>query len=187
MSRVPVEITEVDPREDDVRTLIASHLRFTGAASPAEFAFALGHDQLIEPGVTLFGLRADGRLLAIGALKHLDRAQVELKSMHTAEAARGRGLGRMMLVHLIATARARGYARISLETGSTSEFAPARALYAAAGFTPCTAFDAYAPSDWNTFMSLDLLAPTRTEPAGEGPATAAEDPATAGNDLATAG
>ncbi len=149
-------ITETDPGDDDVRELIGRHLRFTGAASPAEFAFALDHHELVEPDVTLFGLRVHGELLAIGALKHLDDTHAELKSMHTAEEARGRGLGRMMLEHLIATARARGYRRVSLETGSTDEFAPARALYAAAGFVPCCQFASYTPSDWNTFMSLDL-------------------------------
>jgi putative acetyltransferase len=95
-------------------------------------------------------------VLAIGALKHLDDAHGELKSMHTAERARGRGLGRRMLQHLLASARARGYRRVSLETGSTEEFAPARALYATAGFAACGAFADYRSSVWNTFMSLDL-------------------------------
>jgi putative acetyltransferase len=110
----------------------------------------------VEPGVTLFGLRANGELLAVGALRHLDHVHAELKSMHTAEEARGRGLGRRMLEHLIATARARGYRRVSLETGSTEEFAPARALYATAGFVPCSPFADYRSSGWNTFMSHDL-------------------------------
>lgn len=150
------DITEADPRNDDVRELIEQHLRFTGTASPAEFAFALDRDELVEPDVTLYGLHVDGELLAIGALKRLDDAHAELKSMHTAERARGRGLGRLMLQHLLASASARGYRRVSLETGSTDEFAPARALYATAGFVACGAFADYRSSDWNTFMSLDL-------------------------------
>jgi putative acetyltransferase len=136
--------------------LVARHLRFTAAASPPEFAFALDHGGLREPDVTLFGLWLGEELVAVGGLKHLDDAHVELKSMHTAEEARGRGLGRRMLDHLLATARARGYERVSLETGSTDEFAAARALYASAGFAPCAPFAGYRASDWNTFMSLDL-------------------------------
>ena len=149
-------VTEADPSADDVRELIGRHLRFTGSASPAEFAFALRHGDLVDPAVTLFGLRVDGELLAVGALKHLDDSHVELKSMHTAEEAVGRGLGRRLLEHLVATARAGGYGQISLETGTTDEFAPARALYIAAGFRPCSEFADYKPSDWNTFMSLGL-------------------------------
>jgi putative acetyltransferase len=153
---MPGHITEVDAGTDDVRGLIERHLHFTGAATPAEFAFALDHQELVETDVQLFGLRVDGELVAIGALKHIGHAHAELKSMHTAEEARGRGFGRTMLEHLIVTARARGYRRISLETGSTDEFARARSLYVAAGFVPCAAFGDYAPSDWNTFMRLDL-------------------------------
>ena len=156
MAGVDAQITEADARVDEVQALIGRHLRFAGAATPSEFAFALDHGGLLEPAVTLFGLRMDGELLAIGALKHLDDAHAELKSMHTAQEARGRGLGRLMLEHLVATARARGYRRVSLETGSTEEFAPARRLYASSGFVPCAPFAEYRSSDWNTFMTLDL-------------------------------
>jgi trans-aconitate methyltransferase/GNAT superfamily N-acetyltransferase len=150
------ELTEADPRAADVRELIARHRRFTGTMTPAEFAFALDHDQLAEVGVTIFGLRINGQLLAIGALKYLDEHDAELKSMHTAEEARGRGLGRLMLDHLLASARAAGCKRVSIETGSTGDFAPARALYTAAGFVACGPFGEYRSSDWNIFMSLDL-------------------------------
>jgi putative acetyltransferase len=158
-------ITEADVRTDEVRQLIARHLTFTGGATPPDFAFALDHDELIEPGVTLFSLRVNDELLAIGALKHLDDTHAELKSMHTAEEARGRGLGRRMLEHLVATARRRGYGRVSLETGSTEKFAPARALYASSGFVPCPPFADYRASDWNTFMTLDLQAPPQAQSA----------------------
>jgi putative acetyltransferase len=151
-----VRIAEADPRADEVQALIARHLSFSASTTPAEFAFALDHDRLLEPEVTLFGLWAEGGLLAVGGLKHLDEDHAELKSMHTAQEARGRGHGRRMLEHLLATARARGYRRISLETGSREDFAAARALYASAGFAPCPPFGDYQASEWNTFMSLEL-------------------------------
>jgi GNAT superfamily N-acetyltransferase len=46
--------------------------------------------------------------------------------MHTAEAARGHGIGRAMLTHLLEVARTFGVRRVSLETGTTAAFAPAR-------------------------------------------------------------
>jgi putative acetyltransferase len=76
--------------------------------------------------------------------------------MHTAEAARGRGIGRAMLIHLLGIAKARGLRRVSLETGTTAAFAPARALYESAGFTPCGPFADYEVTSDNTFMTLDL-------------------------------
>ena len=76
--------------------------------------------------------------------------------MHTAEAERGRGIGRAMLAHLIGVARTRGLRRVSLETGTTAAFAPARALYQSAGFVTCGPFAGYQPSQDNMFMTLEL-------------------------------
>jgi putative acetyltransferase len=76
--------------------------------------------------------------------------------MHTAEVARGRGIGRAILTHLLEQARARGVRRVSLETGTTAAFAPARMMYARAGFVPCGPFADYQPSTDNFFMTLDL-------------------------------
>ena len=45
---------------------------------------------------------------------------------------------------------------MSLETGTTAAFAPARALYQSAGFVPCGAFAGYQPSQDNLFMTLEL-------------------------------
>jgi putative acetyltransferase len=76
--------------------------------------------------------------------------------MHTAEAARGRGIGRAMLAYLLEVARSCGFRQVSLETGTTPAFAPARALYASAGFVPCGPFSDYQPSQDNCFMTLAL-------------------------------
>ena len=48
-----------------------------------------------------------------------------------------------MVAHLVSFALARGYRRVSLETGTTSAFAPARALYGTAGFGQCEPFGEY--------------------------------------------
>ena len=147
-----------DPRKDDVRALLQRHLAFALETTPPEHAFALDVDGLIDPAVTFYSLRADGELLGIGAIKQLDLEHGEIKSMHTAQAARGRGVGRAVLGHLLDVARSRGYRRVSLETGTMAEFAPARALYASAGFTACGPFAGYQPSEDNCFMTLPLEA-----------------------------
>jgi putative acetyltransferase len=149
-------ITEDSPRAADVQALLARHLEFTTAASPPEDMHALDADALLDPAVTFFSFRRDGALLGVGALKRIDAQHAELKSMHTAATARGAGIGRAMVEHLVGVARARGYRRVSLETGSMAEFAPARALYASAGFTPCEPFGDYVPSRNSTFMTMRL-------------------------------
>jgi putative acetyltransferase len=61
-----------------------------------------------------------------------------------------------MLDHLVGVALARGCRRVSLETGSTAPFAPARGLYASAGFETCDPFDGYVPSPNSVYMTLEL-------------------------------
>ena len=145
-----------DPHAADVGALVARHLEFMRSLSPPENVFALGVSGLLDPAVTVFSCRRDGELLAIGALKELSEHHGELKSMHTAQAARGTGIGRAMLTHLIGVARDRGYTLLSLETGSMDGFAPARSLYASSGFTECGPFADYQLSPYSTFMSLWL-------------------------------
>lgn len=145
-----------DPRADDVRALLAVHLKFARAQTPPEDAHAMDVDGLLDPAVTFFSYRAGGRLLAIGALKQLDPRHAEIKSMHTAQDARGRGIGGKMLEHLIAVGRERGYRRLSLETGSMASFAPARALYERAGFVPCKPFGGYRASRNSSYMTVWL-------------------------------
>jgi putative acetyltransferase len=116
-------------------------------------------DGLLDPSVALFSFRVDGELLAVGALKKLDENHVEVKSMHTAEAARGWGIGRAMLDHLLSVARDRGFSRVSLEAGAMDAFGPARCLHASAGFRPCEPFGDYVPSRNSTYMTLPLAGP----------------------------
>jgi putative acetyltransferase len=150
------QIAAEDPRTPDVRALLDRHLKFAHMQTPQEHSFALDADGLVDPAITLFTFRADGCVLGIGAIKRLGPEHAEIKSMHTAEAARGRGIGRAMLTHLIDVARTRGFHQLSLETGTTAAYAPARALYESAGFVACGAFASYRPSQHNTFMTLEL-------------------------------
>ncbi len=78
--------------------------------------------------------------------------------MRAAPAARGTGVGHALLMHIIAEARRRGYARLSLETGTADLHAPALTLYRRAGFVSCEAFADYRPGPFNQFLQLDLTA-----------------------------
>jgi putative acetyltransferase len=145
-----------DPGRDDVRALLERHLAFARAVTPPEDVHALEPDGLLDPSVTFFSLRDDGRLLGVGAIKQLDPDHAELKSMHTAEEARRRGVGRAIVDHLLAVAAERGVSRVSLETGAMDAFAPARSLYASVGFVPCGPFGDYAESPSSAYMTLLL-------------------------------
>ena len=113
-------------------------------------------DGLREPGVTFWSMREDGRLLGVGALKELARDHGEVKSMRTAPHELGRGVGSAMLAHIVAQARSRGYARLSLETGNTEPFAAALHLYQREGFTPCGPFGGYQRTPFTRFFTREL-------------------------------
>jgi putative acetyltransferase len=159
---------------DDVRALLTQHLTFAHSNGPPESVHALDVSGLLDDSVSFYSIRDGGELLAVGALRMLGAEHgeparhgepakhAEIKSMHTAQAARGRGLGRAMLRHLLGAARERGVRRVSLETGTVPAFAPARALYASAGFRPCGPFGDYQPMETSTFMTLEL------SPEGQG-------------------
>jgi putative acetyltransferase len=161
-ARVDLVIAVDDPRVEDVKALVEAHLAFARRVTPPEGVHALGTEGLLDPAVTFFSARRDGELLAVGALKQLDASHAELKSMHTIEAARGQGVGRAMVAHLLSVAAERNFRRVSLETGTMDAFAPARSLYAKAGFAPCEPFGDYSLSPSSTYMTVSLDPATRT-------------------------
>ncbi|WP_206053914.1 GNAT family N-acetyltransferase [Nocardioides iriomotensis] len=151
-----LEMVVTDPGDPDVVALLEGHLSFAAEHSPPEDVHALDLDGLRDPSITFLAARRDGVLLGVGALKVLDPTHGELKSMHTLAASRGSGVGAALVRRLLDEARALGLERVSLETGSMEAFAPARRMYARAGFVACEPFGDYNPSRNSTFMTLDL-------------------------------
>lgn len=145
-----------DLSRPEVAALLRVHLEAAAANSPPDSMHALDIEGLKAPDVTFWTAWDDGRLVGCGALKELDPAQGEIKSMHTAQAMRGRGIARAMLAHIVAEARRRGYRRLSLETGTPPAFAPARALYAGFGFRECPPFGDYRLDPYSVYMTLEL-------------------------------
>src|SRR4051812_14119738 len=140
----------------DVIALLREHLRCMAVASPPESIHALDLDGLKKPGVTFWTAWDGDRLVGCGALKELDAAHGEIKSMRTDYAYQRRGVARQMLQHLVDHARERGYTRLSLETGSMEYFEPARQLYARFGFKFCGPFGLYVEDPNSRFMTLKL-------------------------------
>ncbi len=151
-----------EPRSKDIAILLARHLAFSHEVTPHGHVHALEIEGLLDPAVTLYSARRAGRLVGVGALRHLDETHGEIKSMHIADDARRQGVGRAMVEHLLAVAMSRGYRRVSLETGTMEAFAPARALYVSAGFAPCVPFGEYTANPHSICMTLELEPGTRS-------------------------
>ena len=91
-----------DPR---VIQLLHTHRTRARAETAPGSAYALDPSGLRAPEMTFWSAWEDDAVVGVGALKRLSADHGELKSMYTAEAARGRGVGSAMLRHIMAIAR----------------------------------------------------------------------------------
>jgi len=139
-----------------VHALLNEHLDNMRAISPPESVHALDLSKQRQPDISFWTIWDGGELLGCGALKDLGQGHGEVKSMRTPQKLRRLGAGRLILQHIIREARARGFVRLSLETGSMAEFAPAHALYQSAGFAFCGPFGSYREDPNSVFMTLAL-------------------------------
>jgi putative acetyltransferase len=134
---MPFSVYEVDAAHDleAVRELILAHVQARATTPGVEYMRA---DALSLPGRFsaprggLWLARAGGVAAGCVALRPLDDSAAEVKRMYVDPAWRGRGLGRALLVALIAGARARGYDVLRL--GTLHDMTAAQALYGSLGF-----------------------------------------------------
>ena len=138
------------------QALVTLHLAGMHANSPACSVHAFDLDKLRQPGVTFWSGWVGDEIAAMGALKQIDAANGEIKSMRVADAFLGKGAGRAMLEHIVTEARRTGMSRLWLETGSTDAFVPALKLYESAGFEVCGPFADYVLDPFSVFMRRDL-------------------------------
>ncbi|MCG9697844.1 GNAT family N-acetyltransferase [Shewanella sp. Isolate11] len=136
--------------------LLKQHSEEMYAISPAESVHTLDLQSLSQPDIRFWTLWDGDHLAGCGAIKRLDKYHAEIKSMRTTHAYRQRGLGSLMLHHLIADAAQLGITRLSLETGSMNFFTPARSLYQKFGFHHCQPFAQYRPDPNSIFMTRTL-------------------------------
>jgi putative acetyltransferase len=140
----------------EVQNLVAEHLQGMHSNSPPGHVHALALDSLRQPKVTFWTVWDGQALCGCGALKELDPASGEIKSMRTRPGHVRRGVGQFVLDEITQTAIGRGYRHLYLETGTGSAFEAAHSLYLKNGFGWCGAFGDYTATDFNVFMSKAL-------------------------------
>ncbi len=151
-----MDLRPADLDDPAVRALVGMHLASMRANSPPDAVFALDAADLRHADVSVWSAWDGDALLGIGALRALEADCGELKSMRTDPAHLRKGVARAILEHLVAEARARGWRRLSLETGCGPAFEPALALYRARGFVDGDAFGSYRANDFSRFLHLAL-------------------------------
>lgn len=152
-----MEIIIDDLSGPEIAAFLEEHIQDMRAVSPPESKHALDLPGLRKPEITFWTCWHEGKIAGCCALKQLDSRHGEVKSMRTSRALRRCGVAARLLEHVIAEARARGYQRLSLETGAMEFFAPARNLYRKFGFEACGPFSTYKPDPNSAFFTRVLV------------------------------
>lgn len=148
-----------DPDQADILALIAESDAWYAANYPAESNHLFDVATLKQPKVAFFSARRGGHLLGFGAIVEQRDAHErygEIKRMYVAPAARGLGLGRLLLQSLEHHAERLGLRCIRLETGVKQP--EAIGLYRAFGYVDTGPFGDYAPDPLSVFMEKRLNA-----------------------------
>ncbi|MGR5285752.1 GNAT family N-acetyltransferase [Vibrio maritimus] len=151
-----MDIVKDDLQSHKIKALLQEHLDDMYATSPAESVHALDIEALRQSNVEFWTAWNEQELLGCIALKALDSEHAEIKSMRTAHNARGKGVAKTLLNHLVSQASARGFSRLSLETGTEDYFTAARTLYSGHGFVECDPFADYVLDPNSVFMTKQL-------------------------------
>ena len=141
---------------EEIKAFLEAHIEHMKSITPPESKHALDLEGLRVPEVSFWTMEDNGTIVACGALKLIEGGHGEIKSMRTDPGRRREGLGAAMLQHIISFAVSMDLSRLSLETGSSDHFLPARRLYEKFGFQVSGPFSDYEPDDNSTFMTLDL-------------------------------
>ena len=151
-----MHITPDNLTRPEIRALLETHFAEMLANSPAGSCHFLDLEALNAADVTFWSIWHGEALAGCGAVKELSPTHGEIKSMRTDAAHLRKGVGAQMLEHIIATAKARRYQRLSLETGSSEAFDAAHGLYRRHGFEYCPPFGNYVEDPFSRFITLAL-------------------------------
>lgn len=154
MSSAGISIEPEDPRQADVRRLIAEADAMMQALYPAESNHFVDVDALAGPDAVFLAARRDGALLGSIAFRIIAPSHAEMKRLFVQREARGIGLGRRLVDALEEAARLRNIDRISLETGIKQP--EAIGLYRACRYQECPPFGSYKSDPLSLFMTRRL-------------------------------
>lgn len=140
----------------EIKQLLQDHHDDMLKHSPPESVHALDLSSLKASDVTFWTAWFDDELAGCCALKKLNEKHAELKSMRTSQQFLRKGVAARLLTHMITTAKAQSYERISLETGTMNAFVPAQKLYKSFGFEECQPFSTYQEDPFSLFLTKTI-------------------------------
>ena len=136
--------------------LIHYHTKALQEQTAPGSAHVLDIEQLRASNIIIWTAWFDDILCGMGGLKIIDEEHAELKSFHTIEQFRGKGIGKKLLNYIIERAREMRIRRLVLGTGSWPYFIPAVNLYKSVGFIETGPFDDEKLDPNSRFFALSI-------------------------------
>lgn len=149
-----MNINQETPRQSDIIALLEQLDAYFAQLYPAESNHLMDIDSLTGAEVTFLVARDDsGKLAGCGAF--VDRGDyAEIKRMVVDPAARGQGIGGLLMDAIVQRATAAGFTSLKLETGISQP--EAIGLYRRDGFVDIAPFGHYQPDPLSIFMEKRL-------------------------------
>jgi len=138
----------------EVHDLLVRHFIELRSVSPKGSAHVLDIAGLKISSIKFWSLWEGEELVGIGALKFLNKAHGEFKSIRVNDLFKNKGYGSEVINHLINEAKKLNIKQLSLETGSGNFFQNARKLFAKCGFKTCEPFSHYEDDINSVYMSM---------------------------------
>ena len=143
MTPALVEIAPMDPAHPHAQHCLRAYFaeldrRFDTGFDPA-LSLPAEEEELRPPAGLLLVAILEGDPIGCGALKFRDNELADIKRMWVAESARGRGIGRRLLIELEEHAAKHGARAVRLETNRT--LSEAISLYRSAGYVEVAPFN----------------------------------------------
>jgi putative acetyltransferase len=137
-----------------VHELLTMHFKELTSVSPVGKGHVLDIEGLKDPNIKFWSLWENNELVGCGALKFLSKNHGEFKSIRIANKFRNQGKGIQIIDHLLNEAKKIKIKKISLETGTSEFFSPARKLFNKCGFKACIPFAHYKEDQDACYMSI---------------------------------
>jgi putative acetyltransferase len=146
--------TEGNFDNPEVHDLLVKHFIELRSVSPKGSTHVLDIVGLKDPSIKFWSLWEGTDLMGSGALKFLDKAHGEFKSIRVSDKFRKKGNGSKVINHLINEAEKLNIKRLSLETGAGNFFLTARKLFIKCGFKTCEPFSHYKKDINSVYMTM---------------------------------
>ena len=138
----------------EVHDLLVRHFIELKSVSPEGSVHVLDIASLKLSSIKFWSLWEGEELVGIGAIKFLNKAHGEFKSIRVNDKFKNKGFGLKVINHLINEARKLNIKQLSLETGAGNFFLYARKLFTKCGFKTCDPFAHYEKDVNSVYMSM---------------------------------